>query len=75
MSIGRRVEAVAANGQMSLGEIREFVAEMDHAGAADTTVPKARVNFKGTLKSLTADAVRFGDREPELVAVPGDLHG
>ena len=64
MSIGRRVEATAASKDMTLGEIREFVAELDRAGAAEETVVKARVNFSGTLKSLTADAVRFGDQEP-----------
>ena len=63
MSIGRQVEATAANGKLTLGELREFVAEMDRAEATDTTVIKARINFGGTLRSLSADAVRFGAPE------------
>lgn len=64
MGIKRQVEAVDAGKHMTFADLREFVAEMEQAGAADTTVVKARVNFGGTLKSLTADAVRFGDPEP-----------
>ena len=64
MSIARRVEAVARDKQMTFADLREFTAELDQAGAADSTVIKARVNFNGTLKSLTAEAVRFGDPGP-----------
>jgi hypothetical protein len=61
VSISRHVEAAAPNGKMTLADLREFVAELDKAGAADTTVIKGRVNFGGTVRSLSADAVRFGD--------------
>ena len=64
MSVSRHVEANAENGKMTLGDLRQFVAELDQAGAADTTVIRARVTFGGVLKSVAADAVRFGDPEP-----------
>lgn len=67
MRVGRRVE-VQAEGerrQLTLGEVRAFVAEMDQAGAADSTVVCGRLNWRGqSLRSLWATAVRFGDPEP-----------
>ena len=64
MSISRHVEATARNGKLTLGELREFIAELDKAGAANATVIKGRVNFGSTVRSLSADAVRFGDPGP-----------
>jgi hypothetical protein len=62
MRIGRTVEAKgSASGKVTLGDLRAFIAEMDQAGAADTTPVKATVTFGGALKSLKATAVRFGD--------------
>lgn len=63
MSISRDVEAKAggADGKMTLAELREFVAGLDQAGAAEATLISARVTFGGALKSVKATAVRFGD--------------
>jgi len=61
MSVDRTVEIKAADGRITLGELREFIAGLDHAGAADSTVIGARVTMGGALKSLKATAVRFGD--------------
>jgi hypothetical protein len=52
--------------RMSLGEVKAFVAEMDEAGAANTTLVTARVGFRGRLMELKATAVRFGDDEAKL---------
>ena len=61
---GPVVRTLPGGKRMTLGEIRSFVAEMDQAGAADTTQIGARVNFGGWLRELKATAVRFGDPEP-----------
>lgn len=64
MSIGRDVEATAEAGKMTLGELREFIGALDHAGAADSTVISGRVNWGGAIKSLKASAGRLGDSAP-----------
>ena len=62
MRIGRTVEAKgSAEGKMTLGDLKEFVAEMDQAGAANSTPIEATVMWRGALKSLKATAIRFGD--------------
>jgi hypothetical protein len=61
VSIGRTVTAKAQGKVMTLGELRAFVAELDQAGAAETTPIKAHLNWGSGLKSLEAAAVRFGD--------------
>lgn len=61
----RTVTAHAGDGKkMTLGELRAFIAEMDQAGAADTTPVTARVAWVGWVKQLKATAIRFGDPEP-----------
>jgi hypothetical protein len=61
VSIGRTVEAKAKDGTLTLGEMRAFVAEMDEAGAAETTKIEGAARFRGGIKSLKATAERFGD--------------
>lgn len=64
--INREVTAAAQDGKrMTLGDLRAFVAEMDQAGAADTTRVSGRVTFGGWVKELKATAVRFGDPEDD----------
>lgn len=62
----RDVRTTAAKGAdaMTLAEVKEFVTEMDRAGAAGTTPIIARVGWHGQLKSLSATAIRFGDGLP-----------
>jgi hypothetical protein len=64
MPTDRTVTATAHDGKMTLGELRAFIAEMDQAGAAETTPVTARVSWGGWVKELKASAVRFGDPEP-----------
>ncbi|MCW2904126.1 MAG: hypothetical protein JWO67_6391 [Streptosporangiaceae bacterium] len=64
MIIDRHVAVQATAKKLTLGELREFIDELDQAGAANSTVIKGRVNWGGTIKSLEATAVRFGDQEP-----------
>jgi hypothetical protein len=62
MVTSRTVTAKADGDAMTLGELKAFVAACDGAGAANTTPVKATTSTWGfRLKSLTADAVRFGD--------------
>ena len=62
MRIGRTVEAKgSADGKMTLADLKEFVAEMDQAGAANTTPIEATTTWRCALKSLKATAIRFGD--------------
>jgi hypothetical protein len=65
MSIGRTVQATAKDRALTLGELREFIGELDHAGAAETTPIEARVTMRGGIKSMMATAVRFGDPSTE----------
>jgi hypothetical protein len=63
--INRAVTATAGDGsRMTLGDLRAFIAELDQAGAAETTPVSGRVSFGGYVKELKATAVRFGDPEP-----------
>ena len=63
MAISRLVETKAQDGTLTLGELRAFVAELDQAGAADTTKIEGTIRFGGGIKSLKATAERFGDPE------------
>jgi hypothetical protein len=60
-AISRKVEVKAAGKTLTLAELREFVEDLDRAGAVGTTVIGGRVNWGGTLKSVWATAIRFGD--------------
>jgi hypothetical protein len=62
--IGRTVEVKAQEGPLTLAELRAFIAELDQAGAAETTTIAATVRFGGGIKTLKATAQRFGDQEP-----------
>ena len=64
MSVTSRVvEARAAKGeQLTLGDLREFVATLEKAGAADSTPILALAGWRGRLRNLKASAVRPGDR-------------
>lgn len=46
---------------LTLADVRAFVAEMDAAGAADSTPVDGAVTLRGRLKELRARAARFGD--------------
>jgi hypothetical protein len=48
--------------ELTLADVRAFVAEMDQAGAADSTPVNGAVTLRGRLKELRASAVRFSDR-------------
>ncbi len=61
MSVGRIVQAKAQDGTLTLAEMRAFVAELDLAGAAETTTIQGAVRFGGGIKTLEAVAQRFGD--------------
>jgi hypothetical protein len=64
MGADRTRSVTAPKGEkLTLGDLRSFVGEMDHAGAADTTPVRGRVTFGGWLKEIKATAVRFGDPE------------
>lgn len=69
MRTDRTVTSIASGNGMTLGELRTFVAEMDAAGAADSTVISGKITFRGRVKVLEATAVRFGD--PEVPCTPG----
>ena len=65
MSIDRNVGVKAADGcKLTLGELRQFVTELDEAGAAESTTISGRVGWRGSVKALSAVAVRFGDPVP-----------
>lgn len=70
MSAGRSVEVKREDGgQMTLADVREFVAEMDAAGATEGTPITATIGWTGSkLKALKATAVRFGDKVPDNIA-------
>lgn len=58
----RLVEVNAGKGgQLTLADLRQFVREMDEAGAAEGTPITGRTDFRGRQQSLKASAVRFGD--------------
>lgn len=61
MSTSRTVEAKAADGTMTLAELRAFIAELDDARAAESTPVSATVRFGGGLKGLKATVA---DRAP-----------
>jgi hypothetical protein len=65
MSTSREVTVKAQSGIVTLGELRAFIAELERAGAADSTEIKGTVRFGSGIKTLTATAVRFGDSVPE----------
>jgi hypothetical protein len=64
MATERQVTAKADGDVMTLGELKAFIAELDEAGAADTTTLQVRVGWGQKLRSITATVVRFGDPEP-----------
>lgn len=70
------VEMTSSGGRkMSLGDLKEFVAEMDAAGASNSTPIAGRVAFGGGLKALKAVAIRVGDEvarkdEPRIPRLP-----
>jgi hypothetical protein len=58
----RLVEIRADKGeQLTLSDLRRFIAELDNTGAADTTPIAATVGYAGKLRGLQARAVRLGD--------------
>lgn len=49
---------------LTLGELRDFIRRLDEEGAAESTPLSGKTSFRGRrLLGLTADVVRFGDRE------------
>lgn len=63
---GRERHLLAANEHvtLTLGELRDFIAWLDAEGAAESTPLSGRTSFRGRrLLRITADVVRFGDRE------------
>lgn len=49
---------------LTLGELRDFIARLDDEGAAASTPLSGHTSFRGRrLLRITADIVRFGDRE------------
>ncbi len=61
MATERTVTARGAAKQMTLGELRQFVAGLDDAEAAESTPIRAKVTWGGGLQEIQATAVRFGD--------------
>jgi hypothetical protein len=62
----RKRYLLAANrhATLTLGELRNFIARLDDEGAAESTPLSGRTSFRGRrLLGITADVVRFGDRE------------
>lgn len=60
----RVVEASAGKGgQLTLGDLKEFIRTLDGAAAADSTPVTGRTDWRGRLQSLKASAVRFGDKQ------------
>lgn len=64
MSTSRNVRRDADDKHLTLGELHKFIGDLDEAGAAESTVISGRVNWGGTLRSVWATAVRFGDTAP-----------
>ncbi len=54
MSVSRTIEAKAGNGKMTFGELSAFVAEMEAAGAAESTQVGATATMGGWLKAIKA---------------------
>jgi hypothetical protein len=61
VSTSREVTVKAQDGTVTLGELKAFVAELDNAGAANTTPISGTARFGGGIKTLKATAIRFGD--------------
>lgn len=61
MPATRTITITADRDGMLLIDLRTFVAEMDAAGADDSTPIGGRVTVRGRLKELTAKPVRPGD--------------
>jgi hypothetical protein len=61
VSTSREVTVKAQGGTVTLGEHRAFIAELDQAGAAESTPISATVRFGGGIKTLKATVIRFGD--------------
>ena len=60
----RYLLAASRHATLTLGELRDFIARLDDEGAAESTPLSGKTSFRGRrLLSLTADIVRFGDRE------------
>lgn len=60
-----RIYAIKGEPPLTLGNLRQFIADLDQSGATDDTPVKARVSWRGWLRELSASAVRFGDRGSE----------
>lgn len=63
---GRRRHLLAANryATLTLGELRDFIRRLDEEGAAESTPLSGATSFRGRrLLRVSADVVRFGDRE------------
>lgn len=52
--IGNQVGARAADGAMSVAELRELVAALERAEVPGSAVLRARVGWRGTVRSLSA---------------------
>lgn len=61
----RRLLAANKHATLTLGELRDFIARLDDEGAAESTPLSGKTSFRGRrlLLRLTADIVRFGDRD------------
>lgn len=60
----RRLLAANRHVTLTLGELRDFIRRLDDEGAAESTPLSGRTSFRGRrLLRITADIVRFGDRD------------
>jgi hypothetical protein len=50
-----------AGRELTLGDLREFIAALELAGAADSTPVRGTVTWRGKLSDLHATAIRLGD--------------
>jgi hypothetical protein len=62
VTTSRDVRTTVPKGQpVTLAVLKEFITELDRAGAVNTTPIDGEVTWGGHLKSLSATAIRFGD--------------
>jgi hypothetical protein len=60
----RHLLAASSHATLTLGELRDFIARLDAEGAAESTPLSGKATFRGRrLLRITADIIRFGDRE------------
>lgn len=57
----RTITGVNANGSMSLGDLRQFIASLD--GLPDEASVRARVSFRKNLRSVTVEEEDVGFRD------------